>query len=82
MEIVLALPRAVFGTFLATFRPKAGLVLENLAHQLAVLRRATPRPRLRPVDRAFWVVLSRSWSRWTDVPAIVKPATVVAWHRS
>ena len=83
MVIVLALLRAVLGAFLAAFRPKASLVLEDLAlrHQLAVLRRATPRPRLRPVDRAFWVALSRSWSRWTDVLAIVKPATVVAWHR-
>ena len=83
MPIVLALLRAVFGAFLEAFRPKASLVLENLAlrHQLAVLQRARPRPQLRPVDRAFWVVLSRSWSRWTDVLAIVKPATVVAWHR-
>ena len=83
MVIVLALLRAVLGAFLAAFRPKASLVLEDLAlrHQLAVLRRATPRPRLRPVDRAFWVALSRSWSRWTDVLAIVRPATVVAWHR-
>ena len=80
---VLALLRAALGAFLAAFRPKASLVVENLAlrHQLAVLRRATPRPRLRPVDRAFWVVLSRSWSRWSDVLAMVKPATVVAWHR-
>lgn len=83
MLIVLALLRAVFGAFHAAFQPKANLVLENLAlrHQLAVVQRATPRPRLRPVDRAFWVLLSRGWSRWTDVLAIVKPATVVAWHR-
>jgi hypothetical protein len=83
LAIVLALLRAVFGAFIAAFRPKASLVLENLAlrHQLAVLRRATPRPKLRPVDRAFWMVLSRGWSRWTDVLAIVEPATVVAWHR-
>jgi hypothetical protein len=83
MLIVLALLRAVFGAFFAAFRPRASLVLENLAlrHQLAVLRRATPRPRLRPVDRAFWVLLSRGWSRWADVLANVKLATVVAWHR-
>jgi hypothetical protein len=41
----------------------------------------TPRPRLRPVDRAFRVVLSRVWSRWVDSLAIVKPSTVIAWHR-
>jgi transposase InsO family protein len=36
---------------------------------------------LRAVDRAFWVILSRVWSRWVDVLAIVKPATVIGWHR-
>ncbi|MFN9811169.1 MAG: hypothetical protein ACK6CU_16240, partial [Deltaproteobacteria bacterium] len=36
---------------------------------------------MRPVDRAFWVVLSRTWSRWTDTLVVVKPETVVDWHR-
>ena len=33
-------------------------------------------------DRAFWFVLSRLWSRWADVLVIVKPDTVVRWHRA
>ena len=33
-------------------------------------------------DRLFWVALSRAWSRWRDVLVLVKPATVVRWHRS
>jgi hypothetical protein len=68
---------------LAVLRPKANLVVENLVlrQQLAVLRRRTPRPRLRPIDRIFWVLLSRVWSRWADSLAIVKPATVIGWHR-
>jgi transposase InsO family protein len=80
MRVVL---QAIVGALLAAVRPRASLVIENLAlrQQLAILRRATPRPRLRPVDRAFWVVLSRTWSRWAEVLAIVKPATVIAWHR-
>jgi len=74
---------AILGALVAALRPRTSLVVENLAlrQQLAVLRRATPRPRLRPVDRAFWAVLSRAWSRWADALIIVKPATVVAWHR-
>jgi len=40
-----------------------------------------PRPGLRPIDRAFWAVLSRAWSRWAEALIIVKPTTVVAWHR-
>ena len=40
-------------------RTQRALVLENLAlrHQLAVLQRTAPRPRLRPSDRLFWVLL-------------------------
>jgi hypothetical protein len=52
-----------------------------LRQQLAVLKRGRPRPPLQPIDRAFWVVVSRVWSRWADALAIVKPATVIAWHR-
>jgi transposase InsO family protein len=51
------------------------------ARQLAALRRARPRPRLRPIDRAFWILVSRAWSRWAETLAIVRPETVVAWHR-
>jgi putative transposase len=74
---------AVVGALHAGFRSRAGLVAENLGlrQQLALLRRRQPRPQLRSLDRMFWILLSRSWSRWTDVLAIVKPATVVAWHR-
>lgn len=83
VAIVLALLEAFGGAQLAAFKPRASLVMENLAlrQQLAILRRATPRPKLRPVDRAFWAVLSRTWSRWVGVLAIVQPATVVGWHR-
>ncbi len=74
---------AIVGALLSASRPRASLVAENLAlrQQLAVLRRQTSRPQLRPVDRAFWVVLSRVWSRWADALALVKPATVIGWHR-
>jgi putative transposase len=82
VAVMLGLVVAILGAVRAAFRTRAGLVAENLAlrQQLAVLR-AGRRPRLRPVDRAFWVLLSRVWSRWADVLAIVKPATVIAWHR-
>jgi hypothetical protein len=52
------------------------VALENLAlrQQLANLRRG--------IDRAFWLALSRLWSRWADVLVIVKPDTVVRWHRT
>ncbi|MGO9833474.1 MAG: integrase [Polyangiaceae bacterium] len=75
--------KAALGALLAALRPRANLVAENLVlrQQLAILRRATPRPRLRPIDRAFWVVVCRLWSRWSEALAIVRPATVIVWHR-
>lgn len=59
------------------------VTLENVAlrHQLDVLRRATPRFRLRLRDRIFWVCLSRLWANWRASLVLVRPATVVAWHR-
>jgi transposase InsO family protein len=32
-------------------------------------------------DRLFWVALRRVWPRWSECLAIVKPQTVIAWHR-
>ena len=59
------------------------LALENLAlrQQLAVLRRTSKRPPLHDGDRRFWIILSRVWIRWRDALALVKPDTVVKWHR-
>jgi len=59
------------------------LVLENLAlrQQLATVLQKR-RPLIRPADRAFWVVLQCLWSRWSDVVVIVKPKTVIGWHRA
>jgi transposase InsO family protein len=65
-------------------RTQRSLVFENLAlrHQLAVLQRTAPRPRLRTADRLFWVLLSRLWSGWTDAVSVVQPATVIRWQRT
>src|SRR4029450_13790552 len=65
-------------------RTQRSLVFENVAlrHQLAVLQRTVPRPRLRNADRLFWVLLSRLWSGWTDAVFVVQPGTVIRWQRS
>jgi transposase InsO family protein len=65
-------------------RTQRSLVFENLAlrHQLAVLQRTAPRPRLRTSDRLFWVLLSRLWRGWTDAISVVQPATVIRWQRT
>jgi hypothetical protein len=58
--------------------------MENLAlrQQLPVLMATSTRPRIRAVDRWFSVTLRRFWSRWTAALIIVKPETVVRWHRA
>jgi putative transposase len=66
------------------FRSRYSLGLEILAlrQQLGVLQRKHPRPRLRVRDRMFWILLRRLWPSWSKVLVIVKPETVVAWHRT
>src|SRR5271169_663600 len=66
------------------FRCRASLELEVLAlrHQLAVLHRQRPgRAWLRRGDRLLWVWLYRAWPRCLKVMVLVKPTTVVQWHR-
>ena len=76
IRIVLAMVREAFLS-------RAALHLENLAlrQQLAALDRKGARPSLRMADRLFWVVLSRLWSGWREILVIVKPETVIGWHR-
>jgi len=64
-------------------RSRRALVLENivLRHQLQVLQRSGKRPRFRPIDRGLWVLLSRLWTEWRGSLVLVKPDTVVRWHR-
>ena len=68
----------------AFFRSRYNLGLEILAlrQQLGVLKRKRPRPRLQVRDGLFWVLLRRFWPPWSKVLVIVKPETVVAWHRA
>ena len=65
-------------------RSRTDTALEVLAlrQQVAVLKRKRPRPALHSLDRFFWTMLRRLWYRWSDVLVIVKPETVVGWHRS
>ena len=80
LNILCALVRAL----LTAFRSRRDLVFEPLAlrQQLGVLQRSVKRPRLRNADRAYWVLMSRWWGRWSASLLIVKPATVIRWHRA
>ncbi len=65
-------------------RSRVALQLEVLAyrHQLSVLDRSHPRRlRLSRVDRLLWVWFSRVRCQWRTTLVIVKPETVITWHR-
>mgnify|MGYP001813736827 CR=1 FL=1 len=59
------------------------LALENLAlrQQLAILKRHKKRPQIRTKDRLFWIMLCRFWRNWQEPLIVVKPETVIWWHR-
>lgn len=73
----------IISTLPFLFRSRGDLLLEVVALRQQL---TTVVPKQRPVigsaDRLFWVLLRRVWSRWRDALVIVKPETVVAWHRA
>src|SRR5919204_2897121 len=73
----------LFGTLRSSLRTHRELALENLAlrQQLAVWKAREPRPRLTEMDRIFWVLLSRLWASWRQSLQLVRPETMVGWHR-
>jgi transposase InsO family protein len=64
-------------------RSRRELLLENalLRQQLLVLNRQVKRPRLRAHDRAVIVGLASRLATWKNALLIVKPETVLRWHR-
>ena len=74
---------ALAAAFLASFRQRTALQLEILAlrHQLGVLQRSVKRPKLTAADRFLWAWLSAVWEDWRPSAAIMKPETVIGWHR-
>ena len=73
-----------FRLALATLRrvthTRGDLLLENLAlrQQLAMYER---QPTIRDGDRAFWSLLAGRWAGWRHAVLVVRPETIVAWHR-
>jgi len=82
--LVLAFILSILAAVRVFFRSRANTAVEVLAlrQQVAVLKRKRPRPILNACDRLFSTTLRDLWPRWSDVLAIVKPETVVGWHRA
>ena len=69
---------------LINFQSRTALQLENIAlrHQLDVFQRNQRTPiKLSRLDRAFWVLFYRLWPSCLDSVVMVKPETVIRWHR-
>ena len=83
MSRIYGILRTIIHSLRSIFRTRADLTIEILAlrQQLTALKEKHPRPKLSWLDRGFWVWLRRIWPKWSDVLIIVKPETVVRWHR-
>jgi hypothetical protein len=73
----------LFRSVWALFRSGAALQLEILAlrHQLGVLQRSVKRPKLTAADRFLWAQRCQFWTSWRTALVMVKPETVISWHR-
>jgi transposase InsO family protein len=83
MRTLLILLISLLRSVPALFRRREEQAIVELAlrQQLAVYAQKRPRPKLSPLDRAFWVALSRLWPGWKNHLVVVRPETVVRWHR-
>jgi hypothetical protein len=82
---MIALLCFVMAILAAPFKSKSRLEAENAAlrHQLIVLRRKVPgRVRLTNSDRLFFIQLYRWFPSILNVLTIVRPETLVRWHRA
>ncbi len=79
LPLLIVLLRGVLGGF----RSRRDIALENLVlrHQLHIALRTNPTPRLGNPDRVLWIWLRHLWPSWRDHLLIVKPETVIRWHR-
>ena len=81
---MLAVLMSIYRTLRISLRSRAALHLEilPLRHQLHVFERSRPRRvRLTACDRLLWVWLPRTWQEWRSALVIVRPKTVIGWHR-
>jgi transposase InsO family protein len=83
MRMLVALFVALLRSLLALIRSREEQTIVELAlrQQLAIYAHQRRRPKFSPLDRAFWVALSRRWPLWKDHLVVVRPETVVRWHR-
>ena len=73
----------------AFFRNRASLGRELVAtrsqlrfYKESIRRKKQPRPRFTPAFHLLWALLSATWSGWEFAVDLMKPKTVLKWHKS
>ena len=81
IQLLRLLCGALIGLVRSSARREAEILV--LRHQINVLRRKSPnRPALSNVDRLLFVLLSQLVPSTLDALSVIKPATVIRWHRA
>jgi hypothetical protein len=72
----------------AFFRQRASLGCEIVAmrsqlsfYEESIRQKRQPRPRFHPAFRLLWVLLARAWAGWKSAADLMKPKTVLRWHK-
>ena len=73
----------LFALINALAADRSRLALENVAlrQQVAVLQRSVKRAKIHDSDRVFWILIRRMLKNWRETLLIVRPETVIKWHR-
>jgi hypothetical protein len=81
IQLLGSLCGALIGLLRSSARREAEILV--LRHQINVLRRESPnRPALSNVDRLLFVLLSRLVPTTLGALTVIRPDTVIRWHRS
>lgn len=71
------------------FRSRHELAAEIVAlrsqlalYQLQQEKQIIPKPRCTPGFRLVWILLMKTFAGWKDALCVVKPETVICWHRA
>ena len=74
--------RPWLGWLLAWLRVRTDHAFEVAALKQQLAMYQGRRPSIRDSDRLFWVFLVRLFPGWRDALVVVRPETVVRWHRA
>ena len=76
--------KSLFLLFRKSIKNKTQLILENifLHKQIEIYQRTDPKLNIKRTDRMFFILIMDWLSNWKERMFIVKPDTVIKWHRT